>query len=934
MKKTIFINIIILFSISVFSQKIFKDNPPKSVYYQPIPYIFDIEFEHKAEIYKEQIKQNPEDADINFKLAYCLLNSEKEKFNSIELFRKAIQTHDKEKSEIPFIAAQYYLGKALYLNYEFDSAIEIFSKLLLTVQRKKIIEIINNDILLCQNAKTLKESQEKIVVSKLGLINTQFKEHSLIMSANESVYYFTSNNEGDENIYKFNKKDGFDAAAEKISPPVNSESHDATCGISVSGQEIFIYRSNLGSGDIYYSRLDGTKWTTPERLNKNINTSKRETHASLSSDGNYLYFTSDRKGGFGGLDIYVSKKEENGTWGTAKNLGKNINTAFDEESPCIHPDGKTLYFSSKGHNTLGGFDIFFSTAKKAGSWQKAVNMGYPVNTTENELYYFPSADGLRGYFTLSSGNVNDIYSAQNYEGQEKNLAIVSGKAANTTEIASEFYADEVTQKGDTLILPSGRKIFKDGIQEQGDSVVITYREISDDLITVSDSIYYVPDNTQIYIIEVNTGELVANYSPNSVTGEYLFVLKTGNQYKLYYDSPNHIFDTENLSIIEDSSFVTHDYNAQLQKIEKGKINKFKQTPFEENETYLNITTKLELDLLVHFLKKNSQTLVNVSGYDYLLQDSDPNFLPPSFLLAPSRCDSIINYLVLNGISKERIFTGLSPNMIFGDVIEYTILDEITLLKAQELKKDRLAIYKEALSMANIAEDEINEVYGDESDSEKETVVVHDMLFEINKATAGNKYEKNLKTLADYLKNNKEAVIEVIGYTDLQGPASFNKQLSKKRAEFVRNDLIQKGADKDRVILKYFSGENPISRNKMSNGEFDMKSLVYNRRVEIIVKNQGEKEILKIQKIEVPKEFKVGMDFNPDAFSYSINLMTSDNPIPLVTFEGILEGVKEKKDKDKTYIYYYGSYKTEEEAQEQLEEIRQNFPESFVFIKDF
>ncbi len=291
---------------------------------------------------------------------------------------------------------------------------------------------------------------------------------------------------------------------------------------------------------------------------------------------------------------------------------------------------------------MGGYDIFYSKIEKGANWNKPVNMGYPTNTVDNDLYYFPSVDGLKGYYTLSKGGISNIYSATNYSGQKKVLAIVTGKAIDGKITEREIETSTCKIIGDTLILPSGRKIIKNGIQEQGDSVVISHKEIMDDMIYLTDSIYHVARNTQIYIIDIETGELVNNFSPNSVTGEYLFVLKIGKDYKIYFNADNHIFDTENVSLIEDTTFIIHNFSAKLDTIEKGKIEKYKQTPFDEEKTELNKFTKLELDLLVHFLKGHTELLVNLSGYDYLLENSDPNFLPPSFKLVKPRINSIIN----------------------------------------------------------------------------------------------------------------------------------------------------------------------------------------------------------------------------------------------------------------------------------------------------
>ncbi|MFN7013588.1 MAG: TolB family protein, partial [Bacteroidia bacterium] len=148
--------------------------------------------------------------------------------------------------------------------------------------------------------------------------------------------------------------------AQSIGDNINTAGHEASIGLSVDGQTLYIYIDDYGDGNIYESKLKGDSWSKPVKLSDNVNTKNWEPSASISSDGNYLYFTSDRADGLGGSDIWVSKKLPNGDWSLPTNLGPNINTSFDEDAPFIHPDGKTLYFSSKGHSTMGGYDIFYS----------------------------------------------------------------------------------------------------------------------------------------------------------------------------------------------------------------------------------------------------------------------------------------------------------------------------------------------------------------------------------------------------------------------------------------------------------------------------------------------------------------------------------------------------------------------------------------------
>jgi hypothetical protein len=254
------------------------------------------------------------------------------------------------------------------------------------------------------------------------LINSQYDEYGPSISADGKTLIFTSrrpNNKGgavDINDGKFyediyiaewdDEKNSF-GEAKPIQGRINAEYHDACLSISPDGKFIFVYKNIPGqtkSGDIYMSKLSGTgKWGAPEPLPKQINSSYFESSASLSADGKWLYFVSERRGGMGNGDIYRSKRISKTEWGEAENLGPVINTEEDEISVFIHPDGKTLFFSSKGHNTMGGYDIFKSVYEN-GQWSKPENIGYPINTLDDDLHFVLSSDNQTAYYSAIDPN--------------------------------------------------------------------------------------------------------------------------------------------------------------------------------------------------------------------------------------------------------------------------------------------------------------------------------------------------------------------------------------------------------------------------------------------------------------------------------------------------------------------------------------------------
>jgi hypothetical protein len=366
-------------------------------------------------------------ANINYKVGFLYLQLPSQKSKALpylisasrNISKKYIEFEPSEK-RAPEIAL-YYLAIAQHLDYRFDEALATFTKYreLVNPKNKEAIDDINHRMDWCRNAKTLVDTPFPYLITNLGdSVNSPYADYSPVISADEDVLMFTSVRKGTggesnqtpeggyfEDIWVcYRKKDGTWTEAKSIGPTINSFDNEATIGLSADGQQLFIYKDDNGDGNIYMSELNGDVWGSPDKMGvgegevTDINTTAWETHACVTADGNTLYFVSDRKGGLGGRDIYKCVKLPNGKWSKARNLGPTVNTPYDEDAPFIHPDGVTLFFSSKGHNSMGGFDIFFTTRSDSG-WTDPVNMGYPLNTSDDDVFYVLSTDGKRAYFS-------------------------------------------------------------------------------------------------------------------------------------------------------------------------------------------------------------------------------------------------------------------------------------------------------------------------------------------------------------------------------------------------------------------------------------------------------------------------------------------------------------------------------------------------------
>lgn len=359
------------------------------------------DFSSAIQMYKKMILFDNENPVFKFKLGFCYLNTAGKEDSSIIYFKEAEECYDKKPSdELTMNDIRFYLGKAYSSVENFDSAIIVLENLKKDVTDEIFMDLVKAEIILAAENIRFQKDGMIVDIENLGNeINTSFSEHSPAISEDSSILIFTSRKKGtkseellsdgqyDENIYISKKIEGKWTSPEPIEN-INTSDNEASISLSPDGTTLFIYKQE-DKGTIYYSEnVDGT-WTTPIKLGKNINTRNRETHATITRDGKTLYFTSERFGGYGGLDIYVSTKQADGTWGKPKNLGEAVNSKGDEDGPFISPDGDILHFSSEGHGGYGGFDLYKSYKSEFGTWTMAENLGYPINTIEDDAFYCP-----------------------------------------------------------------------------------------------------------------------------------------------------------------------------------------------------------------------------------------------------------------------------------------------------------------------------------------------------------------------------------------------------------------------------------------------------------------------------------------------------------------------------------------------------------------
>ncbi|MGZ4034635.1 MAG: OmpA family protein [Bacteroidia bacterium] len=602
----------------------------------------DFYYKDAIDPYLLAYKFNPNNALLNFKLGKSYLRSNY-KLKSIPYLEKALQLNPNVDPQI-----HYVLGQAYHLDMQWDKAIKEFQTFQATLKGNEIALLmgdVNNHISQCLTGKELVKNPIRVFIDNVGPeINSQYAEYGAVVSADESIMIFTSRRENTtgggkdpventymEDLYVSYKKDGKWTPAQNMGKPINTDRHDATAGLSSDGQTLFVYLDDgaKGDGNLYQCELKGDTWTKPEKLNKNINTEWKESTASLSSDGKTLYFVSMRTDGLGDRDIWMTTKDEKGKWGKPTNLGPTINTQYGEEGVFIHPDGKTLYFSSQGHKSMGGYDIFKSVYDdKTKTWSEPENLGYPVNTPDNDVFFVTSASGKHGYYASFNGNgygEKDIYMIT-FLGAEKPMVMNN---------EDNLLASLAAPVKETVIAP-----------------VLAIKEAQLTILkgVITDDVTKQPLEATIEIVDNLKNEVIASFTSNSSSGKYLVSLPAGRNYGIAVKKDNYLFHSENFDIPNTAAYQEVVKDVALKNIAVGSKIILKNIFFDFDKATLRPESTNELERLTNLLKVDAPTLkIEISGHTDSKGADDYNKK-----LSNSRAKAVVDYLISKGIAADRL----------------------------------------------------------------------------------------------------------------------------------------------------------------------------------------------------------------------------------------------------------------------------------------
>ncbi len=396
---------LILFSHSLPAQEI---TDPKELFSEGEFFFLSEEYEEALYFYLQLVEQFPDHANFNFKVGITYLEIPGQEYKAIPYLEKAITSTNikykkrsfKEKNAPHY--AYFSLGNSYRINNETVKALDIYQEFTNSedFEGNYNLSMVESEIRACQRSKIIQDVPVNVEFKKLkSPININADNTNAVLSGDGNTMIFITELAFYDAIHLSRKLNGVWTEPEVLNPQVGSDGDMYPTSLSYDGRDLYMVKRNEGNNDIYVSTRGADFWSKARPLGPTINTGTHETHASLSADGNTLFFTSARRGGFGGLDIYRAERMPSGEWGEAENLGPTINTPVNEKTPFLSDDGNHLYFSSEGHFNMGGFDIFYSRLDENGQWKDPVNIGFPINTTGNDLFFYPIGDGSKGFLS-------------------------------------------------------------------------------------------------------------------------------------------------------------------------------------------------------------------------------------------------------------------------------------------------------------------------------------------------------------------------------------------------------------------------------------------------------------------------------------------------------------------------------------------------------
>jgi outer membrane protein OmpA-like peptidoglycan-associated protein/tetratricopeptide (TPR) repeat protein len=711
MKKTTILLLFIFIPVYFFAQKVSKEY--KQLFIEAYTNMQYGSFNQALKLFEEIEKKDLLTPNVQYNIGMCYLNLLGDKSRAIPYLEEAIQnisTNYKEGSYKETKAPQeaiFYLAKAYRINMQLDDAKSTFIKYKETLDPGDVYyhEFVDLQIQTCETAKELIQSPIPLKIENLGpIINDSDDNFNPVITPDGQTMIYTTLQQihdrttGQQTFYEIinytTKENDKWKEPQDITSKINSDGYLATVGISNDGTKMFFFRDDFGDGNLYQAEKKGYRFTEIEELDKSINSKDWESHISFTTDGNTAYFASTRKGGKGGRDIYVIEKNKKGKWNDPVNLGRTINTPYDEDCPVISEDGKTLYFCSEAHKGMGGFDIFYSTKNSMGEWTNPLNIGYPINTTDDDIFFMPFENGKYALFSFSKPDDTygrkDIYQLQlKFDDGEKpepdastDIVAINNKTNNSTAENdntetivnnSETETVDNTTSTDTYSEPEEPKRYE--------SFDLRGLIILGDNKGVNTSFNVSVKNTETNAVYGNTQPTPdGTYSLNLPPGEYLIT----------YTGPGYEPLQRSISIPRDYGLpkVTVDVELTPRAVYRGEYVLMRGVLFDNNSAVLDRTAQITLEKLLEVMKQNPHLYVEISGF---ASPNESNAISKN--LPIERANSVVNFLANKGIERTRFITKsmtdsktqISNNNKNPEAEKYRRRAEINVIKTGETK---------------------------------------------------------------------------------------------------------------------------------------------------------------------------------------------------------------------------------------------------------
>jgi outer membrane protein OmpA-like peptidoglycan-associated protein len=578
----------------------------RKYYEQAEPLMFARKFDQAIAVLNKAVEKEPQYAEAYYRLGniHELLQND---VKALENYARSVELKPNHK---PFIAAYYALGNIAMRKGNYEQAKGYYESFI-ELKPAKPAQFAEAKRNLANAMFAIEAKQHPLPFSPKPLskaVNKFALQYFPVLTADQQTLIFTARDttaaNDDENLYVSYQKNGEWTSPISLSSSINTPENEGTCSISADGRTLVFTsckgRESFGSCDLFVTYKVGEEWTMPINLGGKINTSSWESQPSLSADGRTLYFTSDRRGGYGKRDIWMSQLGEDGVWGTAINLGTAVNTPDDDLSPFIHVNGTTFFFSSKGHLGLGGFDLFATEKTGNNTWARPKNLGYPINTHDDQVSLFVTADGKKGY-----------YSHEEKRGRQY-LSSVLHEFELPEQIAMEHTSDYL--KGTVYDAQTKQKI-----------------------------------GARLELFNLNSGNMDALMQADRKTGEYLTVLTQGASYALYVNKEGYLFKSLYFDFNQKKEHEPLVLDIYLEPVRAGAKDILNNLFFATGEFKLENKSKTELDKLIGFLNENKSLRMEISGHtDDIGKDED------NLELSRKRAKSVYDYLLNAGVNANRL----------------------------------------------------------------------------------------------------------------------------------------------------------------------------------------------------------------------------------------------------------------------------------------